>query len=431
MKKETSQTPFDQRLFLIFIVTFASMTAFEFAAQFLYPYAPDWRSNLITSLFTSGLAVIIAYFPLNNYYTTTTDLSTEVKRRHEVENELREREEQLRRTFDQSPVGAGILSPNLWFTRVNNALCTITGYTQDELLSRSFTSLLVPEEISQVVTCAETLKSGDAEGDERDLHLVRKNGERIWVHQSIRLLRGDDGTPLYFIPMYLDINDRKLAEETLLKTNKKLSILSIITRHDIRNQLTGLSVFLQLVTREFPDDQVLQNYISKMMACSETIERQIEFTRNYEDLGRANAGWFDVYRGILEEAQQLPLEGITLDSGKKGFSIYADPLIGKVYYNLIENSLRHGDHVTKIAFTMTETENGLVMTYTDNGVGIQPLEKEKIFLRGYGRNTGLGLFLIREILATTGINITENGTPGAGAQFEILVPKGAYRFSPF
>jgi hypothetical protein len=38
--------------------------------------------------------------------------------------------------------------------------------------------------------------------------------------------------------------------------------------------------------------------------------------------------------------------------------------------------------------------------------------------------------LIREILATTGISITETGTPGAGAQFEILVPKGAYRFSP-
>ena len=116
MKKETSPTPFDQRLFLIFIVTFASMTVFEFAAQFLYPYAPDWRSNLITSLFTSGLAVIIAYFPLNNYYTTTTNLSSEVKRRHEVEKELREREEQLRRTFDKSPVGAGILSPDLRFT---------------------------------------------------------------------------------------------------------------------------------------------------------------------------------------------------------------------------------------------------------------------------------------------------------------------------
>ncbi|MGB8309426.1 MAG: PAS domain S-box protein [Methanoregula sp.] len=429
MKKETSQTPFDQRLFLIFIVTFASMIAFEFAAQFLFPYAPDWRSNLITSLFTSGLAVIIAYFPLNNYYSTATKLSSEVERRHVVENELREREEQLRRTFDQSPVGSGILSTDLRFTRVNDTLCAITGYTPEELLSQSVTSILLPEEIKQVITCTETLKRGDANGDESDLHLVRKNGDKIWVHQSIRLIREDDGTPLYFIPMYLDINDRKLTEDALQKTNKKLSILSAITRHDIRNQLTGLSVFLQLMKNEFQNDPVLQNYVVKLIACSEAIERQIEFTRNYEDLGSATASWFDVYRGIFEEAQHLPLEGITVDTGVKGYSIYADPLIGKVYYNLIENSLRHGDHVTKIAFTMNETENGLEILYTDNGVGIQPLEKEKIFLRGYGRNTGLGLFLIREILATTGINITEIGTHGAGAQFEIIVPRGAYRFS--
>jgi signal transduction histidine kinase len=44
------------------------------------------------------------------------------------------------------------------------------------------------------------------------------------------------------------------------------------------------------------------------------------------------------------------------------------------------------------------------------------------------KNTGLGLFLSREILAITGITITENGTPGKGARFEITVPEGMYRF---
>lgn len=54
---------------------------------------------------------------------------------------------------------------------------------------------------------------------------------------------------------------------------------------------------------------------------------------------------------------------------------------------------------------------------------------ERIFEQGFGKNTGLGLFLSREILAITGITITENGTPGKGARFEITVPKGAYRFT--
>ncbi len=60
--------------------------------------------------------------------------------------------------------------------------------------------------------------------------------------------------------------------------------------------------------------------------------------------------------------------------------------------------------------------------------GITVEDKKRLFTRGFGKNTGLGLFLSREILAITGITITENGTPGKGARFEITVPKGMYRF---
>jgi signal transduction histidine kinase len=66
----------------------------------------------------------------------------------------------------------------------------------------------------------------------------------------------------------------------------------------------------------------------------------------------------------------------------------------------------------------------------DNGVGIPEKDKEKIFEQGYGKHTGLGLFLAKEILAITGISIRETGTPGTGARFEILVPKDTCRFAP-
>ncbi|ABS54985.1 multi-sensor signal transduction histidine kinase [Methanoregula boonei 6A8] len=430
MGTKADPTPFDQRLFLIFIVTFASMTAFEFIGQYLYPYEPDWRSNLIISLFASGLAVMLAYFLLSPYYENVSILAEEIKNRHRVERDLREREERLRRTFDQSPVGAALCSPDLRFIRVNNALCTISGYTPEELLTLSIPAITVQKESADLAGCAEALMCGRADLDERDLHLVKKNGDRIWVRLSVSLVRDVEGAPLYFIPMFVDIHDRKLAEDALQKTNRKLSILSSVTRHDIKNQLTGLGVYLQMVRNEVPDNPILQGYISKLVACSEAIDRQIEFTRYYEELGTANAGWFDVYQGILDQAIQLPLEGVMLDPGKKGIYIFTDPLIGKVYYNLIENSIRHGVNVKTIIFDAHETNNGLVIRYTDDGIGIPDAEKEKIFLKGYGKNTGLGLFLIREILATTGISIAETGMTGKGAQFEILVPRGEYRLSP-
>jgi signal transduction histidine kinase len=82
-----------------------------------------------------------------------------------------------------------------------------------------------------------------------------------------------------------------------------------------------------------------------------------------------------------------------------------------------------------IRVSSKESETGLTITCEDDGVGISAEDKKLLFTRGFGKNTGLGLFLSREILAITGITIAENGVPGKGARFEIMVPKGAYRFS--
>ncbi|MFA4876404.1 MAG: ATP-binding protein [Methanoregula sp.] len=74
--------------------------------------------------------------------------------------------------------------------------------------------------------------------------------------------------------------------------------------------------------------------------------------------------------------------------------------------------------------TAADIRKKRAICFEDNGSGIADAEKEKIFERGFGKNTGLGLFLAREILSITGITIRETGTPGTGARFEILVPRG-------
>jgi signal transduction histidine kinase len=83
--------------------------------------------------------------------------------------------------------------------------------------------------------------------------------------------------------------------------------------------------------------------------------------------------------------------------------------------------------VTEIRVRCERTPDTLVIIVEDNGIGIPDNEKEKIFNKGYGKHTGLGLFLAREILAITDITIRESGTPGKGAAFEIVVPKGHFR----
>jgi signal transduction histidine kinase len=108
--------------------------------------------------------------------------------------------------------------------------------------------------------------------------------------------------------------------------------------------------------------------------------------------------------------------------------LYADPLLPRIFYNLLVNSIQHGDHrMTKIRLSARTAGESLILVYEDNGTGIPDNEKLKIFEFGYGKKTGFGLFLAREILGFTGLTITETGEPGKGARFEIVVPKGKYR----
>ena len=92
-----------------------------------------------------------------------------------------------------------------------------------------------------------------------------------------------------------------------------------------------------------------------------------------------------------------------------GTKVFADPLIIKVFYNLMDNAVRYGGKITTIRFSVQESGDGHLIICEDDGDGIPADEKERIFERGFGKNTGLGLFLAREILGITGITIRETG----------------------
>jgi signal transduction histidine kinase len=107
--------------------------------------------------------------------------------------------------------------------------------------------------------------------------------------------------------------------------------------------------------------------------------------------------------------------------------ILADPMLPKVFLNLLENSIRYADESATIKVHIEHQGMDLLIIYEDQGPGVPANEKEKIFEKGFGKGSGLGLFLIREILEITGIEIKENGEPGKGARFELRVPSGRFK----
>ncbi|OPY37104.1 MAG: sensory histidine kinase AtoS [Methanoregula sp. PtaU1.Bin051] len=260
------------------------------------------------------------------------------------------------------------------------------------------------------------------------IRLRTRDGSIRHVTTSSHLYRNASGEVLGFEGVIHDITDQRRAEEALRSALKKLNMLSSITRHDILNQIMGLRTYLELSKDDLKGTK-FEDYIEKEDKAAATIQRQIEFTKFYQDIGVNEPKWHDMGAVIREAAGQLNLAAVDLTVTVEGIWIYADPLIVKVFFNLMENSLRHGERVTRLEFSSLETEAGLVITYRDNGVEISYEDKKKLFQRGFGKHTGLGLFLSQEILAITGITIAENGEPGSGVRFEITVPKGGYRFS--
>lgn len=228
-----------------------------------------------------------------------------------------------------------------------------------------------------------------------------------------------------------DITGLKKTRDALTMANRKLNLLSGITRHDIRNQLMALKAYLTLSQDSLDEPEQVAIYHEKLGAIADTIERQIEFTRMYEDMGVKAPVWQNVDTLVRNAALSLPIGNVRVEAGCPGLEIVADSLLEKVFYNLIDNALRYGGpSMTAITVSSQETDDGLIVTLEDDGAGISYEDKKRLFERGFGKHTGLGLFLSREILSITGITITETGEPGRGARFEILVPKGAYRISP-
>lgn len=84
-----------------------------------------------------------------------------------------------------------------------------------------------------------------------------------------------------------------------------------------------------------------------------------------------------------------------------GIQVLADPLLYKVFHNLIDNSLRHGGSVRRMGVHVERSGENILIVHTDDGQGIGEEEKRMLFREGHGKDHGLGLFLSREILDIT------------------------------
>jgi PAS domain S-box-containing protein len=364
----------------------------------------------------------------------------DITHRIQMENALKESEENFRLLFEESPVPI-LLSeiPSGSITSANKRFLKDVGMSLDQVIGGRGVDLgLLYDPADQDRLTAEVIATGSI--DDREVRFVNRQGMPGINLVSMRIVTLKKKQ--YCLTVMQDITELKVLEqqmtftnaelnkyaEDLRQTNDKLNLLNTITRHDILNQLTVVLGYLEMMRMKFPDPS-LQEYIDKEIHAAQNIQTQILFTKEYQDIGVQSPQWFDLKKVIYAKAATLPLPERSLTVHFDNLEVYADPLLEKVFYTLLENTLRHGKEVTSIEFSYNALNEGIVVIYEDNGGGVPAEYKEAIFDRKFFKHTGFGLFLSRTILGITGMTIRETGEPGKGARFEISVPEGAFRFT--
>jgi PAS domain S-box-containing protein len=300
---------------------------------------------------------------------------------------------------------------------INAAAAALYQYDRDELLSLPLYNLSAESPQTTDEICSKT----------SDLltHLHRKKNQTIFpVELSSALSR--IGEQEILIITIRDISRTKQIEDALKLSNTKLNLLLGITRHDILNNLSGLLGYNDLLQTRISDPSSLE-LLKKQEKTTYAIKKHIDFTREYDQLGARAPQWHradeTASNAYSQITQKLPFR---CETGN--LEIYADPLLEKVFYNLFDNAFRYGGGISCISISWLQNGKDLMLIIEDDGIGIADNEKELIFQKGYGKNTGLGLFLTREILSITGMTIVETGLSGKGARFEIRIPDSNYRF---
>ena len=221
------------------------------------------------------------------------------------------------------------------------------------------------------------------------------------------------------------INLEELTKE-LSSAHKSLQLMTSITRHDILNMIAVQRVYMENAFEENTPESY-ENALKKSYPAAQKIQELITFTHEYQNLGVAHPAWISLSAIVHKVSGLFGEEEVDIISSiPDSIEIYTNPLFEKVFYILFDNAIRHGEHTTRIHISH-QVSRDLVIIGEDNGRGIPDTEKEEIFNRGVGNNTGLGLFLAREILQIDTSTIRETGKPGSGARFEITIPRSRWR----
>lgn len=343
---------------------------------------------------------------------------------------LQESEEKFRAIFENVLDVVTYVDTKGKMLDVNDRVEDLLGYTREDIVGKHFARLglvsftQLPKLLKLFFS---TIRRGEAQGI-IELELKHKNGKKVPVEVGTRFIRNKNGKIVGVVNIFRDITERKKAqekiEENLAKlesVNEKLKVIGSLTRHDVRNKLMVARSNAHLLRKRLCQLELVQ-YIDAIEAAIRQSDELFEFSHLYEQIGVEKRTEISVAYCFSQAANLVANLKPKVINNCQGLTVIADTMLMQLFYNLIDNSVKHGKTVTEIRLNYTRHKKSTNLIYEDNGMGIDKANKEKIFEGFTTGGSGLGLKLVKKMIETYGWTIQENGTFGKGARFQITIP---------
>jgi PAS domain S-box-containing protein len=311
----------------------------------------------------------------------------------------------------------GIITANFkgLITSINPAFTELTGYTEEHMLNKHFNKIgaIWTRDLSKYLKLFNNMMQGK-ETKPVELEYKRKDGSIGWGEFHLSSVTYENNTK-EILAIFRDTTSRRRISE-------KLKVVGKLTRHDIRNKLSVIMGYLDLVKMSLNKGRPIEDYIAKIQDAAYQIVKILNFSADYEKLGNEEKKPIAISQNFKTALSMFSLGDIQVEEQCDGLVVYADNMISRVFYNFIDNTLCHGGNVGKIRL-YTEIGDYLQIIYEDDGIGIPIDKKKKIFEEDIEKTGIHGLNLINRIIKTYRWKIKEEGTPGKGVKFVITIPK--------
>ena len=352
-----------------------------------------------------------------------------------AEAALKASEERNRLTFEHAPIGEAIVDLDGTWRTVNAAVPRLLGYTAEELMTMTFQDVTHPDDLDLDLAHVDRLVGGEIASYEMEKRYITKNGRTVWVLLSASLVRDSAGNPLYFIAQIQDITENRRQREALQD-------LTAMLAHDLRNPATVIQGFAWLLTSEQDMDRdEVRSHACRIATSATALTNLLEnaLTASTLDAGelQPQPAACPIAETIMSSLAITGLESeldVTIDDAESAV-IWADPVhLSQVFSNLLTNAHKYGGPNVSVAVSVCADDLARILVQ-DSGAGVEPEFVPHLFdrfsrsagaRRGPARGSGLGLYIVRDLLEINGGSIDYHSTGGApGAAFDIRVPLAA------